>query len=72
MNYKVRVLDELLYISDKISRLNSYLQNTVRKENDEQIKILARQEEVMTEYQQILIERLRYELTKGEHVSNSN
>ena len=72
MNYKVRVLDELLYISDKISRLNSYLQNTVRKENDEQIKILERQEEVMTEYQQILIERLRYELTKGEQVSNSN
>ena len=72
MNYKTRLLDELLYISDKISRLNSYLQNALTTKENEKNEILERQEKVMIAYQEILIERLKYELTKGETISNSN
>lgn len=62
MNYKIRMLDELLYISNKITRLNCYLENRITKENEEKEDLMTEQLKHMEAYREILQERLRNEL----------
>lgn len=62
MNYKIRMLDELLYISNKITRLNCYLENRIIKENEGKEDLMTEQLKHMEAYSEILQERLRNEL----------
>lgn len=62
MNYKIRMLDELLYISNKITSLNCYLKNRIIKENEEKEDLMTEQLKHMEAYRDILQERLRNEL----------
>ena len=62
MNYKIRMLDELLYISNKITRLNCYLENRIIKENEEKEDLMTEQLKHMEAYRDILQKRLENEL----------
>ena len=62
MNYKIRMLDELLYISNKITRLNCYLENRIIKENEGKEDLMTEQLKHMEAYRESLQERLRNEL----------
>lgn len=64
MNYKIRMLDELLYISNKITRLNCYLEKRIIKENEEKEDLMTEQLKHMEAYREILQERLRNELVE--------
>lgn len=65
MDYKERMLFELLELQDKISLLNNYLASTVdqTKNEDELLKeeLMQKQFEVMWEYRSLLLERLKLE-----------
>ena len=62
MNHKIRMLDELLYISNKITRLNCYLEKRIIKENEKKEDLMTEQLKHMEAYREILQERLRNEL----------
>ena len=62
MNYKIRMLDELLYISNKITRLNCYLENRIIKENEGKEDLMTEQLKHMEAYRDILQERVENEL----------
>ena len=62
MNYKIRMLDELLYISNKITRLNCYLEKRIIKENEGKEDLMTEQLKHMEAYRDILQERLENEL----------
>lgn len=55
MNYKTRMLEELLGLKTKIVRLESYLENKI-KDNQESLE--EKQLKIMKEYEKILKERL--------------
>lgn len=64
MNYKTRMLDELIYITDKIAKLSSYLENKLDVESiNEDTKLMQTQLEFMRAYQDVLTKRLLIELS---------
>ena len=58
---KARLVDEHSELSDKIAKLSKFIQNedTFKSLNPKHQELLKRQLEVMLEYQQILIERIK-------------
>ena len=66
MNYKERMLIELIELQDKISLLNKYLTSTaeeVRNEKENRKDELMRSQlNAMLDYRGLLIERLKLEL----------
>jgi len=58
MNYKKRMLEELLDLNEKIYKLNTFI-NANKTRN---IELLEKQLNVMVEYSEILKERLENEL----------
>ena len=67
MNYKTRMLEELLGLRTRIVRLENYLENKI-KDNQESLE--EKQLKIMKEYEKILKERLMnclkdIELTTG-------
>ena len=64
MNYKTRMLDELIYITDKIAKLSSYLENKLDVESiNKDTKLMQTQLEFMRAYQDVLTKRLLIELS---------
>lgn len=64
MNYKARMLDELIYITDKIAKLSSYLENKLDVESiNKDTKLMQTQLEFMRAYQDVLTKRLLIELS---------
>lgn len=64
MNYKTKMLDELIYITDKIAKLSSYLENKLDVESiNEDTKLMQTQLEFMRAYQDVLTKRLLIELS---------
>lgn len=66
MNYKERMLIELIELQDKISLLNKYLTSTAEEVRDEKEnrkdELMRGQLTVMLDYRGLLIERLKLEL----------
>lgn len=66
MNYKERMLIELIELQDKISLLNKYLTSTAEEVRDEKenrkYKLMRSQLNAMLDYRGLLIERLKLEL----------
>ena len=56
------MLDELLYISNKITRLECFLENRIITENEGKEDLMTKQLKHMEAYREILQERLRNEL----------
>lgn len=66
MNYKERMLIELIELQDKISLLNKYLTSTAEEVRDEKEnrkdELMRSQLNAMLDYRGLLIERLKLEL----------
>lgn len=61
MNYKTRMLRELVELNDKIFALRNALQNKITDDKSK-LDLMSKQIEVMYSYAQILMERLDLEL----------
>ena len=66
MNYKERMLIEVIELQNKISLLNKYLTSTAEKVRDEKEnrkdELMRSQLNAMLDYRGLLIERLKLEL----------
>lgn len=66
MNYKERMLIELIELQDKISLLNKYLTSIAEEARDEKEnrkdELMRSQLNAMLDYRGLLIERLKLEL----------
>ena len=67
MNYKQRMLEELLGLRTRIVRLENYLENKI---NDNQETLEEKQLKIMKEYEKILKERLMNSLKNLELTSD--
>lgn len=76
MNYKMRMIKELVTLTDKKARLEVYLERESEKtkKSDEKQKngLAQKQLNVMNEYQAILLERIfsEFEIEKKEVANN--
>lgn len=61
MNYKTRMLRELIELNDKIFALRNALQNKITDDKSK-LDLMSKQIDVMYSYAQILMERLDLEL----------
>ena len=63
-NYKTRLVNELVELTIKLTKLETTLFENRREINKEQIELMQRQCEIMSAYQKILMDRIQLELSK--------
>lgn len=62
MNYKTRMLEELLELTERILNLENFSNKPINGVTKEKLELCSKQLVVMEQYQDILIQRLRIEL----------
>ena len=58
MNYKIRLLNEMLELQIKITRLESFLKNTVKDPTKAGLSLEEKQLKIMKDYMDILYQRM--------------